>query len=394
MAKVRIRKRGKTYSYIFEAGHVNGKRKVLEKGGFPSADAAYTAGVEAFTDWKHGNIGITSERINLKDFLDLWLKRIEKGVCTNTYQNYKTLFGSMVLPYLGSIVLQDLRPANIDSWLRSLRDKGYAYGSMVQIRRILKTALNYAVYPCELIPSNPCTYTKVPRTTAKTVINRCLVSSSRFHDLLHVYPLGHPLHTPIALFWHTGMRISEALGLTWEDIDFVNKSITIHNQRVPNRKGAAYTRITPTKTPDSVRKIYVTDELLDELAKEYERQKELSIICAVDNEGYCYSFSSGLTLNIEYTPIQLVCVSKHGKPASRNTIMAYLKLQGLNSHSFRHTQATRLAKAKVPPITAARRLGHKNVDTTLNVYTHDTDELQKQAISDLELAEWDVFFST
>ena len=60
MAKVRTRKRGKTYSYIFEAGTVNGKRKVVEKGGFPTAGAAYKAGVEAYNDYLHGNIGITS----------------------------------------------------------------------------------------------------------------------------------------------------------------------------------------------------------------------------------------------------------------------------------------------------------------------------------------------
>ena len=63
MAQIRTRKRGKrgTYSYIFEAGKIDGKRKVVEKGGFPTKAAAYKAGVEAYTDFLHGNIGITSE---------------------------------------------------------------------------------------------------------------------------------------------------------------------------------------------------------------------------------------------------------------------------------------------------------------------------------------------
>ena len=71
---VRTRKRGKTYSYIFEAGKkADGKRKVVEKGGFESKKAAYDAGVAAYNDWKHGNIGITSENILLKDFMqDTW----------------------------------------------------------------------------------------------------------------------------------------------------------------------------------------------------------------------------------------------------------------------------------------------------------------------------------
>ena len=74
MAKVRTRKRGKTYSYIFEAGRdENGKRKVVEKGGFATQDEAYDASVDAYADWKHGNIGITSERITVGDFITQWL---------------------------------------------------------------------------------------------------------------------------------------------------------------------------------------------------------------------------------------------------------------------------------------------------------------------------------
>lgn len=59
LSKVRTRKRGNSYSYIFEAGKKeDGKRKVIEHGGFSSPDDAYNAGVSAYNDWKHGNIGI------------------------------------------------------------------------------------------------------------------------------------------------------------------------------------------------------------------------------------------------------------------------------------------------------------------------------------------------
>ena len=77
MSQVRTRKRGKTFSYIFEAGKkADGKRKVVEKGGFATKKAAYDAGVAAYTDWKHGNIGITSDNILLEDFLQNWLEKV------------------------------------------------------------------------------------------------------------------------------------------------------------------------------------------------------------------------------------------------------------------------------------------------------------------------------
>ena len=76
MAQVRVRKRGKTFSYIFEAGKIDGKRKVIEKGGFQTKSEAYKAGVEAYNDFIHGNIGITSESISLKDFMSTWLENV------------------------------------------------------------------------------------------------------------------------------------------------------------------------------------------------------------------------------------------------------------------------------------------------------------------------------
>mgnify|MGYP006873001719 CR=1 FL=1 len=72
MAQVRIRKRGKTYSCIFEAGKVDGKRKVVEK----AAMEAYKAGVAVYNDFVHGNIGITSESITLKEFMTTWLDNV------------------------------------------------------------------------------------------------------------------------------------------------------------------------------------------------------------------------------------------------------------------------------------------------------------------------------
>ena len=76
MAQVRVRKRGKTFSHIFEAGKIDGKRKVVEKGGFQTKPEAYKAGVAAYNDFLHGNIGIMSESITLEKFLASWIENI------------------------------------------------------------------------------------------------------------------------------------------------------------------------------------------------------------------------------------------------------------------------------------------------------------------------------
>ena len=99
MSQVRTRKRGKTFSYIFEADKKpDGKRKVVEKGGFATKKAAYDAGVAAYTDWKHGNIGITSENISVKDFMQNWLDNVvELNVKANSLQTYNFFTKNAIL---------------------------------------------------------------------------------------------------------------------------------------------------------------------------------------------------------------------------------------------------------------------------------------------------------
>ena len=384
MAQVRTRKRGKTYSYIFEAGQVNGKRKVVEKGGFATKDAAYEAGVAAYTDWKHGDIGITSERITLAEFTSLWLKAKPKDIRITTLESYTTIIDARITPYLGQYITQDLTPANIESWIVNLYKSGYSKGYIRQCRMILKSILDYAVHPSGLILSNPCSYVKVPKNAPVDVIKRTVIRKDRYHDLLAKFPIGTPMYIPFILFFHTGMRLGEMLGLAWEDIDFEEKSITISKQRVYRSKGATHECITETKTEKSERKIFMSAALTQELQAEKERQFNLPLINMIDKDGFCYTYSKELLVQKGLIPIHLVCVNKKGRPVSRALVSKNLRDNGLNSHSFRHTQATRLAEAKVSPVTVARRLGHANIDTTLNIYTHDTEIMQKEAVLALE----------
>ena len=394
MAKVRVRKRGKTYSYIFEAGRINGKRKVIEKGGFPSSDTAYTAGVEAYTDWKHGNIGITSERITLSDFAELWFSRKEKDIRDSSYENYGSIIKTKITAFLGSYILQDLTPAIVESWVQQLYTRGYSKNHIRQCRMLLKAILDYAVHPCGLIPSNPCVYVKIPKNAPTGVVPRVVVPMSRYRELMSRYPRGHYIRIAIVLLYQTGMRMGEVLGLTWEDIDFKSQSLTIDKQRINTSRGPSYKRLAATKTEKSRRKIFMSAELISELQAEQIRQQNFPIINVIDSDGYIYTHSKGLRLVTDMTPVHLVCLSRKGTPLNTTQLSRCLRKEGLNSHSFRHTQATRLAKAHVPPVTAARRLGHANASITLDLYTHDTDDMQKNAREALEMEQWDLFFST
>ena len=179
MAQVRTRKRGKTFSYIFEAGKTaDGKRKVVEKGGYPTKDAAYKAGVAAYNDYLHGNIGITSESISLKDFMANWLREVVAvNVKPTTLQRYQRDSTNKIFPALGNKKVQELTPAILDAWLREFQKNGYAYKTIALTLSFLRTALDYAVYPAQLINSNPAAYIKVPRNAPKNFRSAVLTIS-------------------------------------------------------------------------------------------------------------------------------------------------------------------------------------------------------------------------
>ena len=143
-AQVRTRKRGKTYSYIFEAGKTpEGKRKVIEKGGYPTKQAAYDAGVAAYNDWKHGNIGITSEKITVKEFMTNWLENVVAlNVKPTTMQTYQSLNKLHIVSKLGNLYLTEITPAILDRWIRDLLKNGYSKNVLHQLHALIHHALH------------------------------------------------------------------------------------------------------------------------------------------------------------------------------------------------------------------------------------------------------------
>lgn len=397
MATVRTRKRGKTYSYIFEAGkYADGRRHVIEKGGFPTKDAAYEAGVSAFTDWKHGNIGITSERITVRAFLELWLHRVREDVRPSTYGTYESCLHTKVIPYIGSIILQELTPARLDRWLLDLKAKGLARSTIHYTKRLLGTALSYAVYPCELIRDNPCRYLKTPKTVAGHHVERVIVTPERMQSLLADAPPGTRCYLPLLLLYHTGMRIGEVLGLAWDDIDLDEKSLMIRHQRVYDAiRHTDYLSAPKTKT--SRRKLFLPDYLIETLREEKARQEQNEdtlgkryAVCCIRDGNAVHVASKAVHPSGER--IHFVCIDEKGACVPRAAITHMLHEHGLNSHSFRHTQATVLGAEGVPPATIAARLGHTTVKTTLDIYTHDTEAQQKEIAKEQELQFWERFF--
>lgn len=382
MAGIRTRKRGKTWSYSFEAGNVNGKRKVIEKGGFASQDDAFDAGVEAYSAWKHGCIGIAAPKMLISDFFDKWVHTIcPTRVRDSTVYLYKEMVRNHIDPHLGRIALQDLTPLMVDQWAsRLMQTDNLSYSSARTTLAILQAGLKYAVYPAGIIRSNPAQYISIPvKEAAKKVIKRTIISPERLDELLQNHPVGTALYIPILLFYHTGMRIGEAVGLRWSNIDFASKTITIDHQLSYRPLRHGYYLCQP-KTATSSRTIRIDEELMAELAS-WKVIQACNAIIFENNFSYNYLdddrvLSESRHLRGQYPELDFVCTYESGKFIRPSFISKALQEEGLNSHSFRHTHATTLIENGAPAKGIAGRLGHASVNITEQVYMHNTAALQ------------------
>ena len=388
MAKVRTRKRGKTYSYIFEAGQQDGKRKVVEKGGFPTKKEAYEAGVTAFADWKHGNIGITSERITVKEYLAKWLEYASTNTKISTTELYTSRL-KIINEYLGDIVLQELRPRDVDNMLSSLYKKGLSYNTINSYKGTLHSALQYAVYPAELIVANPAQSLRIPKSAPRRVVNRQVISADTLKQMLEQYPFGHSYHVPIVLAYYTGMRIGEILGLTWDKVDLEKGVISVRQQQkhIVNHGNL----ILKPKTPTSLREVLI-DTRVTEMLKKWRAQQVANeaqrgasyVYVFLDKNGALQNISKGLANENIGKRMQMVCTREDGHYISYDTGVKAMRRLGTNSHSFRHTHATALTEAGATLRAVAARLGQKDINVTANVYTHVTDEMQRETLAMVE----------
>ena len=374
-SKIRIRKRGNTYSYSFDIS--KHPRRMKEKGGFATEDEAFDAGVAAYANWKRGNIGITSERVTLKDYLASWLENVARpNVKRTTYVNYRSAIEKRIAPYLGDHVIQELRPRHVDEWLKTLAKNGMSRGTIQQTKMVLSTALKYAIYPAELIASNPSTGLSIPRSAPKQIIKRTVITPEQFADLFQ----DRKYRPILKLLYHTGMRISEAMGLTWNDIDLKTGKITVVRQRIKSY-------FETPKTESSARTFYADAALLAYLRslKAAQAKDEMRL-----GEAYQITYEDKahdravVVLPKKMPPADalerrmLLCIKENGTPIFGASFKAMLQKHDLNAHSFRHTHATQLIEAGAKPVDVAARLGHKDATITQNLYTHDTEEMQQE----------------
>ncbi len=389
MATVRTRKRGNTYTYIFEAGRKpDGKRRTITKGGYATKAEAYSAGIAAYSSWlaKH-DISRLAE-ITLADFIHIWLEHISGQVTYGTITPYRAI-AKIVCGFFGDELLKDITPARCEAFIKSMSAAGYSRKYMRTAKCVMNQMLEYAIYPHQIITANPMEKIQIPRDAKKGIVQRTVISMDKFAELLEKYPYGSRYHMFIQLAFRTGMRISELLGLEWKNIDLQAGIIHVKQQLLyETGKGEHIT--SRLKTPASIRDIPLDAGLIELLARWKSDQELNRIIKAGTYTEYYTNEKDSLTrASTGLVPpgaikADLVCTDEDGVRVQRADINKALKEEGLNAHSFRHTHATMLIEAGASLKGVSCRLGHTNYSITNTVYIHNTEQIQSATVGIFE----------
>lgn len=308
---------------------------------------------------------VKPSRTELAEYLTDWLRR-ETDLRPTARDNYDNLCRLYIKPYLGAVPLADLTPAMLQDWLAELRGK-VGPRTVALARTVLSHALKDAVRLGQL-RDNPVDRTEGPRQDPK---RRGAFTVGQAERLLAEAYRTTRLGPLLEFLWLTGLRPGEALGLLWNDVDLVAGTIHVHRSRV--RVGGQMIEQNATKTEAGLRDLALPARAVEALRRQQllQGQERLTVTRWTDT-GLVFTTGKGTGL----------LESNVGR--AERKLRRRLDLPDYPLYALRHTAASMQIAAGVPIEVLAKRLGHRHISMTVDVYGHLLPQANRQAAQALD----------
>ncbi len=312
---------------------------------------------------------IKPSNMTVKEWLDKWLKGRKPHLAENSWRTYEMMKRCHIVPILGNVKLKDLTTRQIQDLINEKMVNGRIKGegglsprTVIYIYTTLHAALNQAVKE-KILPYNVAEPVEVPKQKKKEIkpydkdqVNKLLnTAKNTFY------------YTPLFLELSTGLRRGELIGLKWRDLNFENQILFIKRQLIRTQEDGLIFK--DPKTEDSVREIKLNDKVIAELKSHKIKQNE-----------------NKLYMGEKYQDHNLLFCQENGKPLNPRNFMKGFKdiikkagLPDIRFHDLRHGFATLSLENGVPAKTIQDILGHSTISTTLDTYSHVTEEMQEDA---------------
>ena len=305
----------------------------------------------------------------VESYLTRWLADVAKHtVRPSTFEDYEEMVRVHALPAIGKLKLSKLTAQQLQALYSAMLAKGLSPSTAQKMHAILHRALDQAMR-WDIVARNVADLVDAPRPGKREMQPLDSEQAARFLEVAR----GDRLHALYVVAVSTGMRQSEMLGLTWQDVDF--DAATLHVRQQLGRITGEGFKFSEPKTSKGRRSISLPAFAVVALREHRVRQLE-----------------ERLKASSEWVDQGLVFANEVGRPIERQNLVRrsfqpLLEKAGcprIRFHDLRHTAATLLLSQGVHPKVAQERLGHSTIGMTLDVYSHVLPDMQRDAADKLE----------
>lgn len=287
---------------------------------------------------------------------------------------------------------------------------------MKNILKVLKTSFKYATDVVGFIKENPALKVGLPKYDVPEKDPAHIFTKNEIDIILERFNKNHAFYYAVLTAYYTGLRVSEVFGLTWDDIDLENKTLTVNKNIVEkNQNGSTHGRhlsgkaktvwyFGTCKTPSSYRTIDIGNTLttaLKEFKKEQENNKKeygatymkhyaKEVVNQYTNKPEIKIVNAFAEIDVALPEVDLVFVKNNGIFEGTATVKYPFKVihyeLGIpcRFHDFRDTHATRLIEAGADIKAVSKRLGHSTIKTTYEIYVRVTAKMKDDAVERFE----------
>ena len=330
----------------------------------------------------------TSPDMTVDAWFNRWLKDVVGNRAPNTLRNYRERYEHNVQPFIGSMLLRDVKPMDCQMILNAM-ESDYAGSTIRQTYMTMGTFFKSAKDNgfIDRHPMDGVRYTK-PVRAVDDIHFLTVDEQKRFLEAAK----GSHNYAQYALILETGLRTGEMIGLTWDAIDWEKRTLTV-NTTLEFRYKQDEWRAGPPKTESSYRTIPLTDTAYDILREIYDTReyrnesKDLSTILTFMDR------KTGQKRKLVMR--DLVFINwRTGMPAKNSSYDTHLYklcdeagIKRFCMHALRHTYATRAIESGMQPKVLQKLLGHASSKTTMDRYVHVTDDSMQKAVAQFAKAQ-------
>lgn len=316
---------------------------------------------------RQGTLSV-NEKMTFGEMAEIWLRDYKPTISVNTRRMYTTILTKHLLPALGSYKLKDLKPYHMQTIMAEMSEGMYSSKTMKEIKNVAAQILEIAMEN-DIVFRN--VFKKISVPQIEKVERRALTQYER--ELITKTHAEHKMGLPALLMLYCGLRRGELLALTWGDISLKKLMITV-NKAVYFDANTPYVKAPKSKA--GIREVPIPEILLPILNG---RRAASMMVCPSDS-GEMMTQSAIKRAWESYQHFLNIKAGGHVASRSRAKLQV---IDHITPHMLRHTYATMLYEAGVDIKSAQKFMGHADIETTLRIYTHLSEQKENASIEAL-----------